>query len=302
MVGVDGGGTRTRAVIVDTTGRVMGRGEYAGAVASVTDPTTAAEAVCGAVRRAAEEAGVALPAAALWGGLAGAGSQAARTAVAEALSERGLADRVVLGTDVEAAFHHAFGSGPGVLVISGTGSIVWARSELGEVHRVGGWGRHLGDEGSGFALGMQALRRAVRSEDGREPPTALRTGVLDALGLPSVEDLVAWIDRASKADVAALAPLVVGAADRDDAVAAAVVDEAVEELCAQVLAALAELADGSGAARTPEVVLWGGLIAKGGPLRERVERALARSGVEVCERDLDPPMGAAMLALAVRSD
>ena len=138
VAGVDGGGTRTRAVIIDDTGAEIARAEREGAVANAAAPHEAADAVTSAVRAAAVEGGVKLPVRALWAGLAGAGREAARDAVTDALSRVGLAEAIEVGTDVEAAFHDAFGKGTGVMLIAGTGSIAWARDERGVMHRVGG--------------------------------------------------------------------------------------------------------------------------------------------------------------------
>lgn len=301
VVGVDGGGTRTRAVLIDERGRELGRAEHAGAVVTVNDPARAADAVTGAVRRAADRAGVELPVDAMWAGLAGAGNPAARDAVAAALRERALAERVVIGTDVEAAFHDGFGSGTGVLVIAGTGSIVWARDAVGRVHRVGGWGRVLGDEGSGHWLGIQGLRLVTRAEDGRAPATALRGAMLTALGLGAVDELVAWVDSAAKAEIAALAPIVVGIAGRGDEGAQRIVDAGIAALRGHVEAVLAVMNVRGSGKPSPDVILWGGLLAGPGPLRGRMETALAQLGVTVVGRELDPPHGAARLALAARS-
>jgi N-acetylglucosamine kinase-like BadF-type ATPase len=301
VVGVDGGGTRTRAVLIDERGRELGRAEYAGAVVTAREPGRAADAVTGAVRRAADRAGVELPVDAMWAGLAGAGDPAAREAVTAALRERALAERVVIGTDVEAAFHDGFGSGSGVLVIAGTGSIVWARDAVGRVHRVGGWGRLLGDEGSGHWLGMQGLRLVTRAEDGRAPATALRSATLTALGLDAVGELVAWVESASKAEIAALAPIVVGIAGRGDEGAQRIVDAGVAALRGHVEAVLVAMGMQRAARPALDVILWGGLLAGPGPLRGRVETAFAELGVNVVARDLDPPRGAARLALATRS-
>jgi N-acetylglucosamine kinase-like BadF-type ATPase len=145
---------------------------------------------------------------------------------------------------------------------------------------------------------MAALRRVARAADGRAPPTELREVLLAALGLGAVEDLVAWVDTASKAAVAALAPLVIGAADRGDAGAQELVANAVTALRSHVRAALDALAEPGEDARGLDVVVWGGLLAEGGPLRTRVERALGEAGISVRARDLDPPRGAARLALA----
>jgi glucosamine kinase len=288
FIGVDGGGTRTRAVIVDDDGREVGRASGAGAVATASQPELAAAAVIRAVQEAAATSGVRLPASVLWAGLAGAGTPAARDGVRTALEQEGVADRVVVGTDVEAAFQHAFGDRSGVLLIAGTGSIAWIRDEAGEVRRVGGWGRHVGDEGSGFAMGLDALRLVTRAADGRAEPTSLATRVLEQCALSSLEEVVPWIETAKKGEVAALAPLVVAEADGGDPGAAALVGAAVDGLVAHVRAACGET--------KPTVVLWGGLVADGGPLRSRVLEALAQEGFSATSRPLDPGLGAAMLA------
>ena len=289
FIGVDGGGTRTRAVIIDDAGREVGRAAGAGAVATASEPDRAATAVAATVRQAAEAAGVALPASVLWAGLAGAGAAEARGQVQAALAGTGLAERVVVGTDVEAAFHHAFPEGPGVLLIAGTGSIAWSRDETGAVRRVGGWGRNLGDEGSGFALGLDALRLVTRAADGRADPTTLTVPLLEACGLSTVGDLVPWIEIAKKREVAALAPIVVAEANAGDEGASGVVRAAVVALLAHVVAAC----DG----RSRSVVLWGGLLAEDGPLRSRVTDALGEKDFSVTDRTIDPGLGAAMLAL-----
>ena len=95
--------------------------------------------------------------------------------------------------------------------------------------------------------------------------------------------------------MASLAPLVIGAADEGDDVAVDIVDEAVEALFVHVTAAFAAV-ESSGPA--PELVLWGGLVAQGGPLRSRLVGRLEAAGIRPVSRALDPPLGAARLALA----
>jgi len=294
VIGVDGGGTRTRALIVDERGLELGRAEAAGAVVTASSPEAAATAVAEAVRGAAERACVDLPATVLWAGLSGAGHERARLAVTALLERSGLAQRVVVGTDVRAAFEAAFPEGPGILLIAGTGSIAWARSNDGEILRVGGWGQHLGDEGGGYAIGLAALRAVVRAEDGREPATGMRDEVLRALALAEPVELIPWVAAASKAEVAGLVPIVVQAAARGDAAAERVLDEATRELVRHVAAVL----EGRGPwPAAPGLFLWGGLIDEEGPVRERLVRALAPCAVTVRRGRIDPTMGAAKLAL-----
>jgi glucosamine kinase len=283
-----------RAVITDEEGRELGRGEAEGAVVGVDSPETVAGRAARAARRAAEVAGTSLPVSALWAGLAGAGRDAGRLATERELRAMGLAAEVVVGTDVEAAFHDAFGSGPGILLIAGTGSIAWGRGETGEVIRVGGWGEQLGDEGSGYAVGMAALRAVTRATDGRGPATALTEQVLEHFSLARPEDLIEWIATAGKGDVAALIPLVAAASASGDAVARVIMDDAVADLLTHVATVL----DRAGPwAHPPELVLSGGLLESGGPVREGVERAASMHAVRPSARGVDPEMGAASLAL-----
>jgi glucosamine kinase len=294
VVGVDGGGTSTRAVILDDTGKEIARAESEGAVVTADAPGEAASAVAAAVRIAAVRGGVTLPVRALWAGLAGAGREAAREAVTSALSRVGLAESIEVSTDVEATLHDAFDDGAGVMLIAGTGSIAWARDERGVTHRVGGWGQHLGDEGSGYWIGTEALRHVARAEDGRGAATILRAFVLESLGLRDPTELVAWVASASKAEIAALVPDVVGAASAGDDDAAEILELAVAALTGHLTAVVEQ----SGPwAEKPRLALGGGLLRAGGPLREGLMAAIARQSVSVIERELDPPMGAARRAL-----
>jgi glucosamine kinase len=294
-VGVDGGGTKTRALVVDAQGREVARAEGGPAMADASAPQVAADAVEAVVRAALDSAGVALPVAALWAGLSGAGREASRSAVELDLARRGLSESVRVGTDVEAAFHDAFGDGPGVLLISGTGSIAWGRAEDGREGRVGGWGHHIGDEGSGYAIGLEALRRVVRDVDGRAPDTGLHEAVLAHLALDSVEDLVRWADSASKAEVASLAPVVAGVADAGDSVAGEILVEAVEDLQGHLLTILTNLGPWQ---EPPRLALGGGLLQPGGPLRDAMERVVTAYHLAPRDRPLDGARGAARLAMA----
>ncbi|NNF13807.1 MAG: hypothetical protein HKN72_11315 [Gemmatimonadetes bacterium] len=291
FVGVDGGGTRTRAVVIDAEGRELARAEDEGAVVTAHRPDDAVEAVRRAVGAALEKSGGRRQAEVLWAGLAGAGTAAPRAAVTRALRGLDLAERLIVGTDVEAAFYSAFAGGPGLLVIVGTGSIVWARNEDGAERRVGGWGRTLGDEGSGYWIGLEGLRRLTRSADGRAEPTTMEGPLLQACGIHAVDEAVGWVETATKSQIASLAPHVVACADEGDDAATSVVAEAVEHL--EVMVRTAGEVGG-------DVVLWGGLVAPGGPLRGRVSEAVGSLGLRVVAEEVDPPLGAARLARAAR--
>ncbi len=241
VAGVDGGGTRTRVVLLARDGATAGRAEGPAALAHPERPASAARVVADCVRGAATSAGVRLPLAALWAGLAGAGRPRVRRAVEAALREERVARAVRVGTDVEAAHHDAFGDGPGIVLVAGTGSVVLGRAEDGRRLQVGGWGGVMGDEGSGHHIGVSALRAVAAAVDRRGPPTTLTAAILEALRLDRAHALPAWAEAAAKADIAALAPVVVRTARSGDAVAAAVVRDALDGLGAQLSAAVRDL-------------------------------------------------------------
>lgn len=294
-IGVDGGGTWTRAVVVDQDGHELGRGETEGAVVTTHEPEAAAEAVRQAVDRALVNTSLSAPGDILWAGLSGAGNDEARTAIEDALVKSHVAEKIVVSTDVEVAFHDAFGFGPGIMLVAGTGSIAWARRPDGTVVRVGGWGQHIGDEGSGYQIGMDALRCITRAEDGRDGPTALRDTILRHLGLEDVQGLVGWIGIASKREIAALVPLITQAAAQDDPASKGILELAIQG-CRRHLEAIFEIS-GPWVDQPPVVALWGGLLRSGGPLHDEILRVVGDYGLEILVRDPDPALGAARLAL-----
>jgi N-acetylglucosamine kinase-like BadF-type ATPase len=214
--------------------------------------------------------------------------------VREALQEAGIAEAVHVDSDARAAFHDAFATDAGILLISGTGSSALGRGVDGSWVTVGGWGDLLGDEGSGYAMGMAALRALVRGEDGRSMETGLRDPILDALGVNPPEDLIAWIATANKAEVAALVPIVCGQAEAGDEVAVTIVENAVEDLVAHVLTVVRRLGPWPG---RPAVALAGGLIDEDGPLRQRVSVAIGGLLCQARDRVVDAARGAADLAV-----
>jgi N-acetylglucosamine kinase-like BadF-type ATPase len=293
-VGIDGGGTHARAVVVDGHGRELARGTGPAGIVRATDPQAAADAAAELTRSVLAEAGITADSVVLCCGLAGAGRPPEREAVRVALVLSGVVDRALVVGDAEAALEDAFAADTGILVIAGTGSIAWARSVDGRVVRVGGWGLLLGDEGSGYALGLDGLKAVTRAADGRDLPTGLTEPVLRATGCASANDLIRFGAGATKAQVASLAPVVLEQAAAGDPAAAAIRDRAVAEL-----ARLARTAARQAGLQTPPCALAGGLIAPGGPLRDALAHTLAATlpGCTIRDAPVDAARGAAMLAM-----
>jgi N-acetylglucosamine kinase-like BadF-type ATPase len=180
------------------------------------------------------------------------------------------------------------------MLIAGTGSVAWGRGAAGEV-RVGGWGQQLGDEGSGYAIGLAAVRAIVRADDGRAAPTMLRAAILEHLRLEAPVELIPWAASATKSEFAALVPLVGRCAGQGDETAREILDEAAADLEAHVRGILAK--SGPWLSR-PGLLLYGGVIGPGGTLRDALVGRLASQPVDVLQDDVDAATGAARLALA----
>lgn len=222
-LGVDGGGTGCRARLEDEDGKVLGQG-LAGPATLRLGAEVAWASIERAFNAALEDAG--LGAAALRSvragiGLAGIGRGDARQALAE-ISHPFAA--LAFASDGVGACLGAHSGRDGAIVIAGTGSIGLGFVE-GRDLRVGGYGFPISDEGSGADLGLRAIRLALRAHDGRQERTALLTEVMRRFGDDPMR-AVAWMDRATATDYAALAPTVMRHADQGDAAARRVVQSA----------------------------------------------------------------------------
>jgi len=304
FLGVDGGGTRTRVALVDEAGHECARAEGPATLVDPANPNATITVITDLCREVVSIGGADLPVEGLWAGIAGAGTEPTRGVVERALREAELSSRTSVGADAEATFYDAFQSGPGILLLSGTGSIALARGAHGSGPkgaddsrlRVGGWGLHLGDEGSGYGIGMGALRALVRGEDGRGVPTDLRDPVLKLLGLDGPADLIKWMATARKADVASLVPLISEVAEAGDQAATTVIEKAVDDLVGHVRTLVRRLEPWPA---TPEVALAGGLLKEGRPLRVRVVRAIEALPCRARDRAPDGATGACSLAMGL---
>ena len=140
-------------------------------------------------------------------------------------------------SDLHALIYANASPGTGILAISGTGASVIARNRKGQLLQTGGWGMLLGDEGSGYAIAVAALRACARAEDGVALQTVLTEHLTQAAGLQSIRDFVGWSAQATKRDIAALTPVVAAAAEAGDIVAISCIEEEAHHLAALALAA-----------------------------------------------------------------
>ena len=292
-LGADAGGSHS-TVVIGSPRKILGRADGPGAAMRPGGAAKSAAVLAETARRAAVQARVDLPVERAVVGAAGAGRAQEQAELAAALVEAGVARRVRVLGDGEVALATAFGARPGILVNAGTGSIAYARDPAGELHRAGGYGWQLGDEGGGYWLGRRALDVAARSHDGRGEGSTLLARLLGALGLQHFDDLVRWSATATPAQMAALAPHVVNAAREGEAVARQAVDDAARELV-ELVSVLARHFPGTGPVA---VALAGGLLLPQSPLtaafRERLGATLKRA--RLVPDKIDSAVGALRLA------
>ncbi|MBX3738755.1 MAG: ATPase [Candidatus Didemnitutus sp.] len=277
LLGIDGGGTHTRALLAAPDGTILGRGRAPGCNyhnvgldAALRHMAAAAAGACAAARCPVEDIHTAFI------GTAGVKAAEDIAALHDGNRRAGAlpAPQVVFANDSENAHAAGLGGRPGVALIAGTGSIALGRDEHGRSFLCGGWGWLVDDGASGCWLGLQALHAVARAVDGRGPATHLREPLLAALGLKDPQTILRRIYTVDlgASDFALLAPLVFAAARQCDAVALEILRRGAERA--------AELAAGAqrGAALPCdcEVVLLGGVAQSGAPYQPMIEAAIRR--------------------------
>jgi N-acetylglucosamine kinase-like BadF-type ATPase len=240
FLGVDGGQSSTRALVGDESGRVVGvgRGGPCNHVGKAEGREKFLRAVGGCLREAGFE-GAEFEAACL--GFSG--GAADKDAYVRELIK---AKRYVVTHDAFVALMGATAGEPGVVTIAGTGSIAFGRNREGKTARVGGWGYVFGDEGGAFDLVRQALRAALRHEEGWGPKTALRDVLLSASGATSANDLLHrfYTDDYPRERVAAFSKRVDRVGRDGDKVAREILLAAAQQLATLATAVRAQLFDG----------------------------------------------------------
>jgi glucosamine kinase len=200
------------------------------------------------------------------------------------------AAKVRLLNDVDGAQIGAFAGGAGTLILSGTGSMGWARDAAGRSYRSGGWGDVIGDEGSAHWIGRRLLGAVSKALDGRAEMTALAPAVYDELGFDlaqGMNGLEGWVARlrSPRAQIASLAPIVSRLAERGDPAALAIIEDAATELARHVTAIETR------AKFRGDWSYAGGTFASG-PLLAAVTRRIGRPPAP----PKLPPIGGALLA------
>ncbi len=294
IIGVDGGGTKTLALLGDLDGNLLARGLSGPSNYNVVG----FDAACSALERAISMARKDYPGeiSALCLGLAGAGREEDIQRFQNWAVDHFPKTAVKVVSDADILLMAGAPSDPALALICGTGSIVYGRTVTGEVIRAGGWGYLFGDEGGGYAIGLAVLRKVMQAYDGRGPETLLSELVLKRFDLHSPPELVHTIYGAEspRSEVVTLSELVEQAAGQGDSLAIAILDEASRELAGAIAAVYPRL----GVSIVP-LVVTGGTILHGRYLQKAFNHACETQGLKftAVRYVLEPAECAIQLAL-----
>lgn len=294
-MGIDGGGSRLRIVIVKAN---FDTDTFSNAASACNPSSIGWDAAAACIQqdirntlRLAEIAAADITAVAI--GLAGAAVDHAgdwlRATVAEVLTNA----LIVPSSDHEIALVGAHGARRGLLLLAGTGSVAFGINDAGEALQVGGWGYLLGDEGSGYWLGLHALKALVNQSDGTlAQTTTLAQRVSEHLNLSTASDVIRWLyhhDAARTSDVARLAQLVLEEAEQGDLHAQHLVNTGADAL-ANLAQTLMRRLNYHG-----PLAFAGGLLTSDNPLSRGVRQRLRLDDLPLPQ--YEPVYGAALLAM-----
>ena len=290
VLGIDGGGTRTRASIADGE-RVLARAENGSIKRLRVGAEAAEENLRALLKDIYGQTGVKGVHAACCG-VASSTMPGVKEWIQAVFADFGVERSEVVGDEV-IALDGAFKGGPGILQIAGTGSNTVGRAPDGSRECAGGWSSRLGDEGSGYWIGVNSLRRALHAHD-RDQPTRVLEVVGKIWGTKTIDELVNIGDSTPGPDFAALAPAISELAEEGDKVALGVLKQAADDLVETVLLVRSKLRAKHHLTEEVPVAWIGSIVGKARLVREAFYAGLKAGApnMPVLQEEVDGIVGA----------
>ncbi len=302
-LGIDGGGTKTRCVLGDAT-NVLATAMTGGCSVIRHGEQHAREALHTGIRQVCATAGISPDRiSAICIGVTGAArpeiAAKIRGILTELIPEIAPTRIEVVGDNV-IALESAFGAGPGVIAIAGTGSIIYGRDARGYTARAGGWGFAISDEGSGHWIGRRAISAILSAQD-RGLETVLTAMVFQTWKLNTIDELVQQANSTPTPDFPRLFPIVLRAADEADAIACELLSEAGAKLAELTAIVIRRLALHAPVAMLP-IAMTGSVFRQSLVVRQVFYNTLQTGfpGIDVGQDIVDPVEGALARARATR--
>ncbi len=297
-IGLDGGGTKTRCVIADENLNELYNCAGGPSTFLLQGVDKVAETVFNLINECVEMAGIKFSdVASVVLGTTGAGRRSDAERMEEGFSNYLKTKNLTIKnfhveSDARIALEGAFSGGAGSILIAGTGSIMFGKDKDGEIHRVGGFGRFIGDEGSGYTLGRKGLVAVAKNMDGRGASTLLTEYLAAEHNIKESSELIIEIYK-NNFDIASVAPLVIKAAEHKDEICAAIIEEEAENLLLHIRAMRKKLGNSG-----MKVCFVGGTITTTNYysklFRDKINKYLPE--VIIKEEDYAPVMGAVVMA------
>lgn len=309
VVGMDGGATKTAGLLSDLEGVVLAEETGGASNPQVVSPEKSAEVIVSLVEKLCAKANCPTnQVVAVVAGLAGAGREGDKIRVKAATLAEGKKRKISVGavtieSDGRIALEGAFKGRPGIILIAGTGSFALAKDHKGSIHRAGGWGRVVGDEGSGFVIGRDGLNIVAKHIDGRGKPTLLTKLVREKLGLSNQEKIINGVYR-ENFDVATVAPLVIEAAQAKDIECARILNKATFELSEHVRTLVNKIEESSRSRSKISLSFIGSLLTHDNIYRKILTQKITFSlpQINVIAPEALPAFGAVLLSIRSAQD
>jgi len=298
IIGIDGGGTKTHCLLTDLHGTILHEcyGGPSNFLVQGLEPVSSTlfnliNSCEERLKISIEEIDIVLL------GTTGAG----RRTDAERL-EQGFANYISkqktklnlfrVESDARIALEGAFSGKPGSILIAGTGSIMFGKDVQGNIHRVGGFGRYLGDEGSGYSLGKKGLATVSKEFDGRGQKTFISILLKEKYKIDSSEILITEIYK-NNFDIASVAPLVIEAAENNDEIAKKIIEDETDELLLHISTMHSKLRE-----KILYIAFIGGIITNKNIYSNTLQKKVSENlpNVIVKEVENSPAMGAVLMA------
>lgn len=297
IIGIDGGGTKTVGLLTTTSGEPIAKVQSGPSNYLVVGVENAQKVLAEVTSQLTTHVGnTKLPSINFCIGMAGLGRAEDRERIGAICDEIGVSKNRILTHDAHIALVGGIGKQQGIIVISGTGSIVYGIDALGKEVRAGGWGYLLGDEGSAYDIAIKGLQAIARAADQRESPTKITELILNELELKHPTDIIWWTHAADRDEIAQLAKFVFAASEKGDKKADGIIDTAVSELVSVVETVVRQLE----LSHPFEIVFAGGNLLYQPILSNRLRRGIEKNIDEasVVLPKHEPVYGAVLLAMA----
>jgi len=306
IIGIDGGGTKTTSVLCALDGAILAEAQGAPSNFQIIGIERASHTIFDLIKACCHSVGCSISQiGAVVAGLAGAGRPGDKQSMYDGIMDLALKqnlsiNNLVIESDARIALEGAFSGKPGLIVIAGTGSIVFGKDEHEKIYRAGGWGRLIGDEGSGYAIGRQSFRAVARSLDDKRAKTKLTVLFDKKYGLNSQETLIDSLYK-DNFDIASVTPVVIEAASKGDKVARNILDSAALELVDLIEITLKKMNVKIKNPSKRPLALTGGTLANDHYYSRKVISVIRKKmlPVLVYQAESSPVVGASVMAIEV---